>query len=367
MIIHIIQYKLYTAAFIDFINKEYGCENHQFLVYGKMPNAAFKIKEYPNILYLDELRLVHKMPDVIKRLNSAEKIIIHSNNLSVTKFLLRKPSLMKKSYMTFWGFDIYCYRNKPVGIKNKIYTLIQKWQIRNVKAVGTLTDKDKDVLYELIPGIKGKWFLGAYMSTTNFDKLFELRSFEKSKNPCRIIVGNSSSETNQHHQIFNRLSKYKDENIIVYCPLSYGDPKYRQKVIEQGNKIFGEKFIPLTELMPLEKYWELLNECSVGFFNNNRQQAMGNISLLLGLGAKVYIRTDTSMWQRYTDNGYKINDIKAVGEIPWTDVIAYDEDTQRSNAAVYEKVSSMDRMKEIWDKVLFSDKSNQHCTKGVNN
>ena len=360
MIIHIFQYKLYTAAFIDFINNEYGIENHQFIVYGKMPNAAFKIKEYPNILYVDNLALVQKMPDVINKLNSAEKIIIHSNNISVTKFLLHKPSLMKKSYMTFWGFDIYCYRNKPVGIKNKIYTLIQKWQIRNVKAVGTLTDKDKDVLCSLVSGIKGEWFQGAYMSTTKFDKLFELRNFEKSKNPCRIIVGNSSSETNQHNQILEQLSKYKDENITVYCPLSYGDPKYRQAVIELGNKIFGEKFIPLTELMPLEKYWELLNECSVGFFNNNRQQAMGNISLLLGLGAKVYIRSDTSMWQRYIDNGYIIYDIKDIGEIPWTDVIAYDENIKHSNAVVYEKVSSMDRMKEIWDKVFFSDKSNQY-------
>lgn len=43
-----------------------------------------------------------------------------------------------------------------------------------------------------------------------------------------------------------------------------------------------------------------------------------------------------------------------------TYVIAYDENIKRSNAAVYEKVSSMDRMKEIWDKVFFSDKSNQY-------
>lgn len=101
--------------------------------------------------------------------------------------------------------------------------------------------------------------------------------------------------------MIDMIKKFKSENIKFVCPLSYGNFEYRDKVIEYGKNILGDKFCPITEYMPQQEYYSLLNKCSVGIFNNNRQQAMGNINVLLRFGAKVYIRDDTTMWNTFSN------------------------------------------------------------------
>ena len=39
----------------------------------------------------------------------------------------------------------------------------------------------------------------------------------------------------------------------------------------------------------------------IAIFNNDRQQAMGNITALLGMKSKVFIRDDTSMWSNFSN------------------------------------------------------------------
>ena len=58
--------------------------------------------------------------------------------------------------------------------------------------------------------------------------------------------------------------------------------------------------------MDYTEYASLLATCSSGIFDNNRQQGMGNISLLLYLGKKVYIREDTAMWGTYSERGFHV-------------------------------------------------------------
>jgi hypothetical protein len=77
-------------------------------------------------------------------------------------------------------------------------------------------------------------------------------------------------------------------------PLSYGDQTHAKKVIEQGNDWFGEKFFPMSSFMPFDQYLEFLKSIDIAIFNHKRQQAMGNIITLLGMGKTVYVRSDVS-------------------------------------------------------------------------
>lgn len=353
MIVHIFQYKLYTKGFIEFINKMYDPKKHAFIVYGKCPNDAFKVPTCSNVRFVSALSSIDRSTK--KLIQTSDKVIIHSNNIEITKLLFMKPRIMRKSYIIFWGFDIYCYRNKPKSVKQFLWQTLQKYQIRNVHGLGVLAKKDQQILCELLPGIKGTFFDAAYMQTTRFDRLYELRKMEKSIHPVKIMLGNSASETNRHFEIMDQLKDYAAEDILIYCPLSYGSKEYATKVIEYGKRIFGEKFVALTELMPLEAYWEILSDCRVGLYNNDRQQAMGNISTMLSQGAKVYIRTDTSMWEKYHQMGYDIYDISQVGDVDWNNIITIGEDSVRKNAACYDSLISLDGIKKVWDKI-FEDK-----------
>lgn len=104
-----------------------------------------------------------------------------------------------------------------------------------------------------------------------------------------ILVGNSSTPTCNHVDIFRRLShlQFQDRKVIV--PLSYGDFTYRNHVIRSGDNIFNEAFSPLADFVPINVYNSVLRSCSIVVMNHLRQQAMGNIIASLHMGAKVFL------------------------------------------------------------------------------
>lgn len=105
-----------------------------------------------------------------------------------------------------------------------------------------------------------------------------------------ILCGNSASFTNNHIDILKKIKLLKEDDYSIIMPLSYGGNKnYIKKVIEKGQKIYGTKFKPLTEFLPLDEYNKILQSSTICVFANWRQEAVGNIVIALYLGAKVYL------------------------------------------------------------------------------
>lgn len=144
------------------------------------------------------------------------------------------------------------------------------------------------------------------MYPSNLYKEYDFSYLNKDHNKIYIQIGNSADPSNNHLEVFEKLKKYKDTSIEIICPLSYGDVGHRDKIIKEGNRIFGEKFIPIITLMPFDEYLGLLAKIDIAIFNHKRQQAMGNITTLLGLGEKVYIRYDITSWDFCKDHGLKV-------------------------------------------------------------
>ena len=143
-------------------------------------------------------------------------------------------------------------------------------------------------------GAKGKYH-ECFMYPSNLYKEYNIKP--KEHNTTNIQVGNSADPTNNHLEVFEKLEKYKDEDIRVIVPLSQGNKEYAKEVIKKGKSIFGTKFEALTDFMPFEKYLQQLSEIDIAIFNHNRQQAMGNTITLLGLGKKVYLNPKTVQWE----------------------------------------------------------------------
>lgn len=104
------------------------------------------------------------------------------------------------------------------------------------------------------------------------------------------------------------LERYKTEDIRICAPLSYGDPQHALKVVEAGKAIFGNKFVALTNLMPVDAYLIFLTQIDIAIFNHRRQQAMGNTITLLGLGKKVFMRAGTTHSNFLNAIGVKVFD-----------------------------------------------------------
>ncbi|WP_146490019.1 TDP-N-acetylfucosamine:lipid II N-acetylfucosaminyltransferase [Vibrio sp. T20] len=125
-----------------------------------------------------------------------------------------------------------------------------------------------------------------------------------------ILIGNSASFTNNHLEAFDLLTTLDIKNRDLVCPLSYGDLHYRNSISAIGEKLFTDRFNSLTDFMPIEDYINILASCSVVIMNHTRQQALGNIIIMLYLGAKVFLRKKNPVYDFFKDEGAVIFSIE---------------------------------------------------------
>lgn len=160
------------------------------------------------------------------------------------------------------------------------------------------------------------WFRPGYVQWSSYglppgvyDEKIKALFYQKGAN---ILVGNSAAPTNNHLEVFSLIERLDLRNVpYIVCPLSYGDEWYREKIIRAGERMFGDRFRPFTEFMDFESYLAMLGTIGVAFMNHRRQQALGNINLLLRLGRRVYMNADSLAFQEFKDRGYFVE------EIPW--------------------------------------------------
>ncbi|MBS4539284.1 TDP-N-acetylfucosamine:lipid II N-acetylfucosaminyltransferase [Clostridium sp. D2Q-11] len=289
----------FSEPYIDFVNKNFNEQDHFFYHLG---NDIRKVKtSRRNIEFIERFESLNLIKDMYK----AEKIIIHglfSPLLLVILFF--QPWLLKKSYWVAWGGDLYYYKHREKSMKSNFYELIRTFVIRNMRGIITHIKGD----YELAKkwyGAKGK-FLFSFMYPSNLYKEYNISEVKKDSDKKYIQIGNSANLSNNHLEIFKKLEKYKNDNIEIICPLSYGNIEYRNQVIKEGERIFGRKFNPLLEFLPFNQYLELLSKIDIAIFNHDRQQAMGNIITLLGLGKKVYIKNNITSWDFCLEHGLTV-------------------------------------------------------------
>lgn len=130
-----------------------------------------------------------------------------------------------------------------------------------------------------------------------------------------ILVGNSAAYTNNHAEVFSFLARLNlKQNVIV--PLSYGDGENRDQLIIEGSHLFGERFRPIVEFMPIKDYNLLLQSCGYVVMNHVRQQALGNIISMLYLGARIFLRKECETYRFLTAEGAFINSIQELEANP---------------------------------------------------
>jgi hypothetical protein len=286
----------FIPPFINFIMENCEINNHLFVILHKKKFDYGLTNEYP-IVWIDKYI---KIFDLLKYMYNSEKIIIHGLwHENLVKLLFLQPWLLKKCYWVMWGGDFY-FPEKQSWLKKQV-----------IKRIGHFITYIKGD-YELVQkwyGATGKYH-ECFMYPSNLYKGYDIK--QKEHTTINIQVGNSADPTNNHIDVFEKLKQYKDENIKIFVPLSYGNQQYAEEVIAKGQEIFGNKFIPLTDFMPFEAYLDFLSEIDIAVFAHKRQQAMGNTITLLGLGKKVYMRSDVTPWQLFEDIDVRVFDVKNI-------------------------------------------------------
>ncbi|MTH54510.1 hypothetical protein GKZ89_13985 [Bacillus mangrovi] len=295
----------FSKSFIEFVNSNFNSKDHVFLLSNGKETKTY-ISNAPNLKILPYN--LNSILLISQYMIKSKRIFFHgfSNNKYIDAALFFQPLLLKKSFWIIWGGDLYLYKSQNESIRNKIREMPRRFIFKNIGGLITHIKGD----YELAKkwyGAKGKYYY-SFMYLSNLHKKHDDIHVKKD-NKIYIQVGNSALDTNEHIEIFNKLKIYKEEAIEIICPLSYAhesNPNYRDKVIETGRSIFGDKFNPIVEFLPFNEYVSLLSKVDIAIFNHKRQQAVGNITTLLGLGKKVYIRNDITTWDFCREHGLKV-------------------------------------------------------------
>ena len=332
------------------------------------------VKDADNLFFFHSYPSLFREKQLRRMLYEADVIVVSGVFTSGTFFLCLSlsPALLKKTVFHFWGGDFYCYRGKLAessGIKQRV-----KWTAKRLSASHCF--KNCCDLAFLIPGeyevfrdifkFSHSYSVVKMPSSPNRKKPSEFRN-RRTHSGTRIVLGNSATEANCHSEILRLLhDQYGGEAIEVYSPLSYGSIRYKDSVIALGDELLGEKFIPLTQYMDIDAYYDFLSDCDIGIFNNNRQQAMGNIRALLALGKKVYIRSDTAMWDYFRKGGYILFPVEEIKNQTFDDFISLPAQIRDSNMRNFDAINSTVNSLNAWTPFLQKAISKNKTSGGKN-
>ncbi len=349
MILHIFnKQEKFSIQYIKFLKDSgFDLDNQFIFHYGK--SSGFFEKQNVNCIFSNFID-IGKHIRLYKKMREAEKVIVHSLASPFLLFLLLfNFKVTKKIYWVVWGKDLYF--KKCVNMKNPIniiYEFLRKLSIKNVKHIVTNVDGD----YELAK----KWYgvdavfhkaegVG-YPYNSNINPV--LGGYKTSLN--KVLLGNSASKSNNHIEALYKLKECDNQNMEVISPLSYGGKKkYVQKVICIGKQLFGDRFKPIVDFMPLQKYNAMLDSIDVAFFYHDRQEAFSNLLTLIGQGKKVYIRTESTLWNYFKDKGIIVHDSNNVDD---TLFCVDEKEIVENNHNQVLKIGDIELSKRLWKEIF---------------
>ena len=358
--LHIFPVEKFTEGYISFVNDNFDSSEHLFLLVKAHEYYPKYADRFSNVIYLSgDFRNNYLVftKQVMKR---NVEIYLHSMFLSDKyKLILFLLLRIKKLSLTWivWGGDLYysikLKKQDKKTIRERRELLLYNAIIIKCKTIATLVKGDYELLNKHFAHFSN-YKKAVYINPVKTDFLKSPILQSEKDELIRIQIGNSASSTNNHEEIFCDLKKFKDENIEIYCPLSYGDENYANQIALLGKNIFGNKFIPMTEFINPKEYSNFILKMDILIMNNNRQQGLGNISAYATLGKKIFVRSDVCMWQYLQDEcSLKIFDTKNIQDLNFSgfkEMKPHDSANNSKKANYY--FYSQDYLFEVWSSIF---------------
>lgn len=289
-----------------------------------------------------------------KKIKDADKIIVSGVFLTQYVWFLFFKRYLPKTYFQFWGGDFY-HLSGVLSLREKVEKQIDKYCIKKSAGIILLLEGEKEQFLKIFPTTKNKKF---FFTPVPFGEKEEqiLKKYRvlgresQSQGAKRILVGNSATKTNKHFEIFNMLKSCGLRDVEIVCPLSYGNNEYREKVIFEGKKLFGELFVPIVDYMDYEEYTKLLMTCLVGIYNFERQQGLGNIFALLNMGKKVYLNEEGPVFCGLTKLGFQFGAISQIKNSTKEEIFAWCDEKREKNFLAFDRYN--ENMLEEWRRIL---------------
>ncbi|WP_337264285.1 MULTISPECIES: TDP-N-acetylfucosamine:lipid II N-acetylfucosaminyltransferase [unclassified Serratia (in: enterobacteria)] len=309
-IVHICNMDKFIPSFIDLVNEDFESSEHSFWLYGDL--KRYSVNDIGNVKYLSggKWAKIKNGLELLKEIKQCDKIILHSlPTPKIISLLLINPDVLKKCYWFVWGGDLYQYKLAKRNFKWYLREVVRRQAIKRLGNIVTYIKGDFELVREWY-GNNGKLSECLMYKSNTYNKVEINEERSELSDKITILLGNSADPSNNHLSAFDKIEKFKNEDIEIITPLSYGIKEYAEMIIMEGEKRFGDKFKPITNFMPYDQYLKLLSNVNIAIFNHSRQQAMGNTISLLGLKKTVYLNKNTTQWTFFEEKGIHVLDVQ---------------------------------------------------------
>jgi len=299
-------------------------DKHEFTYIKKTPITKITKNKFFGKKFLD---------DLVKY----ELIIIHWLDSQKMKFILKCPKNIKILWIG-WGGDYYsymgkellfaktkelCFKNKDnTSMEKKIKSFIKRYLLfnktPNMKNILERVDYFSPVLkveYECLRKNFNMLSFPQYIDWNYGTLEDDLIIDDLTINGNNILLGNSATCENNHIEAIDILKNMDLKDRKIISPLSYGDNKYRDYIVTYGNLKLVKNFYPLENFMKINEYNKVISTCSIVIMNHLRQQALGNITIMMYFGAKVYLNIENPIYNFFKEQGAIIFSLKDLNDI----------------------------------------------------
>lgn len=331
-IVHIMFNDKFNKLFVDFLNKNFDNSKHLILCKKVSDCEICTFPRGRNVIKIGDIRNIDLSSKKIK------KIICHSLFMpDLVEKLYNEPKLLKKSYWVMWGGDLY------EADRDEKNDFVRK----NFKGYLLVSNKDSNVLTDKYGEVDGRFFDIQYVAITTLPMLEHFKNLNKPKDYYKIQINNSCCETTI--DMLDILSKFKNKNIKITTILSYGDLTVKEKIIEKGIEIFGNKFEYMEKMIPPYEFSKHLSSVDILILNQNRQQGLGNINAAFYLGSKVFIKSNISSYLTLK-NDFNIFDTNKIKDLTFEEFIEnnYKESNNKKSLMFFDDC----RIKSLWENVF---------------
>lgn len=331
--IHIFPSQKFFSIFYEMLEERMNISEHLFIIdnWAVEDNDIYKIFkiverkniENHNILFFDgihevsdiiwedvNINLIYREQGIQEKLSSVVKIILHSVQFTVKmqKMLIQWiEDFGDKMIWLCWGRDSNYgdeFILKPVmkKIRSGYAPLAQIDEIWN--NYGMRVKEAKIGGYAYVP----------YIDTSEMEDCQDT--------DCKNILLGYSAYGNIEYGL-DLIYRWKDKNIKIYCPLSYGSTSYRDTIIAKGKAMFGDKFIPIIDYMETRIYYQFLNSMDVAVIPVTELAGGTTITYLQSRNIKIYLVQENV--KRYRSLGIHAKDIELLKTQSFEEFLEKDE------------------------------------------
>lgn len=273
-----------------------------------------------------------EMENLLLRISQSDAVVFHGLSYRWHEWLLiHMPKHVKVAWFLYGG-EIY---GQPDLVESfyapmsKFIYKIRECLRRPVNNYVFPKNLIKRANYCLTSEAEEVDFLNNYLHTNISHLWYTYYALEDTVGPLmnqrchgnNIILGNSAGIANNHFDALWQLKRIGVDNREIITPLSYGSPWERNLCRKYGKFLFGKRFKPLIEFLPLNEYNAQMLSCSVMIQPHWRPNAHGNIITALWLGMRVYLS------ERNIEHAF----FKRIGCV----IFSIEKDLKRSNPKVF--------------------------------